>query len=98
RICDDPVQDRVEVKVPVDTLQWMELQGLHGETAIFRRTSNERILPSVKNMGSKAIVLACYRGKQRRFLEIMNSLNDILCRNIMHPGVRQLWSSVRMST
>ncbi|GMS86335.1 hypothetical protein PENTCL1PPCAC_8510, partial [Pristionchus entomophagus] len=30
-----------------------------------------------KNMGRKVIVLSCYRGTKRRFMEVLNSINDM---------------------
>ncbi|GMS78204.1 hypothetical protein PENTCL1PPCAC_378, partial [Pristionchus entomophagus] len=77
RMCDDPFRDRKPVDIPVDTLKWLELKGLHGETAIFRKITNEPILPSVMNMGKKVVVLSCYRGTKRRFMEVLNSVNDM---------------------
>ncbi|GMS82340.1 hypothetical protein PENTCL1PPCAC_4515, partial [Pristionchus entomophagus] len=69
RMCDDPFCDRKPVDIPVDTLEWLELKGLYGDTAIFAKITKEPIMPSVTRMGKDAIVLSCFRGNiQRGFM------------------------------
>ncbi|GMR38286.1 hypothetical protein PMAYCL1PPCAC_08486 [Pristionchus mayeri] len=77
RMCDDPIRDRIHIDVPKDTLEWAELKGLHGGKAIFRHITNQSILPSVKQMGTNGVLLSCFRGTPRRFLELLNSRNDM---------------------